>query len=408
MIKLIKTREENSTILYNNIYIHSRYSPVSEAIKYIDAYDDLMSDDIIVIYGLGLGYHVDECIRRSSSKIIVFEINKVLVNICRKNNPSLFYNERVEVISSERSDFYEKFSEYIGRVKDIIIHGPSLETIKESNNELYNNLKWYKRNKENINRNAEMLIKNYESNKEKEHQMIEDLIYELRNINQTFLVLTAGPSLDYEISNIKRYRKEFFIICVGSALRRVVDSEIIPDIFVLIDGQEVVYEQIRGVEELGIPLCFLSTASKKAVSEYKGVKYIFYNEDKGNNIVIDTGKTVGAAALSIATKCNPKSIVLIGQDLALVDGKSHHSHTTKLYEWGEFGDCVRKNIVVKDINGNEILTTETYSYFKIQIEKIINNNSDIMIYNCSKGAFIEGAENISFDEFISKERYIYE
>lgn len=399
MIEIIETKTSYPTIRYNNLYLHSKYDPINEAVRIIEPYKELLKEDIILIYGIGLGYHIEECLKESNdnSKIIVFELNEKLIDICKKYNSLIFENKRVKIVSSKQRDFYKIFSKHLSLVNDIIIHGPSLETIKEDYKEIYNSIKWYKHNKENINTNSKMLIDNYKSNIKEEYSNIEKIINNMSDSKKTFLILTSGPSLGLEFESIKKNREKFIIVSVGSALRKIVKAGIKPDMFVLIDGQEIVYNQIKGLENIGIPLCFLSTASNKAVSRYNGPKYIFYNEPVGNNIIIHTGKTVGVASLSIATKCCPKNIILMGQDLCLIDGKSHHSDIEELYGLEDQGKFTKTNIKIKDINGKEILTTETYNYFKRQIELIIKENmNNIEFYNCSKGAFIEGAKNIEF------------
>ncbi|MEG1256002.1 6-hydroxymethylpterin diphosphokinase MptE-like protein [Clostridium sp.] len=403
MIEIIKTKTSYPTIKYNNLYLHSKYDPIDEAVKFIEPYSKVLKGDIILIYGIGLGYHIEECLKKSNknSKIVIFELNEELINICKEYNPSIFEKKRITIVDNNQEKFCEIFAEYLNLVDDIIIHRPSLETIKEEYKDMYNVIKWYKLNKENINRNSSMLINNYKSNIKENCMPIEKILNDIGNLNKPFLVLTSGPSLDLELENIKMNRKKFIIVSVGSSLTKIVKAGIKPDMFVLIDGQEIVYNQIKGLEKIGIPLCFLSTASKEAVSKYNGPKYIFYNESIGNNIVINTGKTVGAAALSIATKCCPKTIILIGQDLCLIDGKSHHSDIEKLYGIEDQGKFTKTNITIKDVNGREILTSETYNYFKLQIELIIRENiSNIQFYNCSKGAFIEGAKNIEFKDVL--------
>lgn len=403
MIEILKTRTPYPTMKYNNLYIHSKYDPINEAAKIIEPYSEILKDDIILIYGIGLGYHIEECLKKSNknSKIVIFELNEELINICKKYNLSIFENKRITIVSNNQEKFCEKFAEYLNLVDDIIIHRPSLETIKEEYKDIYNVIKWYKLNKENISRNSSMLINNYKSNIKENCMPIEKILNDMDNLNKPFLVLTSGPSLDLELENIRKNRERFIIISVGSALKKIVKSGVKPDMLVLVDGQEIVYNQIRGFEDIGVPLCFLSTASKEAVDKYNGPKYIFYNESIGNNIVISTGKTVGAAALSIATKCCPKTIILIGQDLCLIDDKSHHSDIEELYGIEDQGKFTKTNITIKDVNGREILTSETYNYFKMQIELIIKENiSNIQFYNCSKGAFIEGAKNIEFKDVL--------
>lgn len=77
---------------------------------------------------------------------------------------------------------------------------------------------------------------------------------------------------------MRKYREYYDIYAVGSSLKTLVNNNIIPDAIIIIDATDIVAKQFKDNNNLNVPLCFLSTASRWAIDNYNGAKYIFYNE----------------------------------------------------------------------------------------------------------------------------------
>ena len=402
MIKIEKSKSGIFTLKHNNKYIHSKYDPIGESKILINKYEDLIKESVVVVYGLGLGYHINEILSRNPSiEIYVFEGSKEIINICKELNNKIFTMKRVKIISDLNYNFYSIFMEIIKNVKDIIIHKPSLEIIKDSNYELYKIINNYTISKESVDESG-LLEYNYIKNLKSDYEDIQILIDKFSKNDKPFIITSAGPSLDNELNLLNKNRNKFIIITVGTSLNALMCNNIKPDIIVIIDGKEDVAKQLQGFENEKIPLCFLSTASRWAVSSYNGPKYIFFNSKDEANIVIETGKTVAVAAISIALHCNAKEIVLLGQDLAFLNGKSHTNTYERIYGSKDNPIVNKYNKLVKGIDGTMIETTKGYIYFKEQIERLIELNRNVKFINCSKGAFIKGAKHMKFKQYIYK------
>ncbi|KGM92777.1 hypothetical protein Z968_13210 [Clostridium novyi A str. 4552] len=400
MIKFEKSKQGVLTLKYDNKYIHSKYDPIKESSILIDKYENLVKKSVVVVYGIGLGYHIDEILLRNpKAKIYVFDGNKELINVCKKENHVLFENYNIKIISKENKKFYSIFRYVIDKVEDIIVHKPSLETIKYSDYELYSVINNYIISKESVDESG-LLKENYIQNLNIKYKNIKNLINKFLNENKTFVITAAGPSLDDELKILRENKEKFIIITVGTALNALMNNDIRPDIVVIIDGKEVVAKQLDGFKNEQIPLCFLSTASRWAVKEYNGPKYIFFNSKDEDEIVIETGKTVAVAAMSIAIQCGAKKIVLLGQDLAYLNGKSHTNTYETIYGCKDNPTINKYNKFVKGIYGYKLETTSGYIFFKEQIERIIDINKDVKFINCSKGAFIKGATHMEFKNYI--------
>ena len=403
-MELQKTKNDEITLKINNILIHSKYNPTAEAERFVKGLDIKEGNNNYVVYGLGLGYHILQLLRNidKDSKIIVFEYNTEIINICKEISKEIFEHENIIIISGDNIDFYNLLSNELEKVNDIIIHKNSLEALVGINDNLYHILKNYYEVREAIKKDSKLLNKNLASNDLVQAKEIREFILNNNLEDKQVIIVASGPSLDNEIEKLKNNKEKFFIFAVGSALRILMENDIKPNAIVIIDGKKGVKNQIEGYENQDIPLLFLATASRWAVSSYNGPKYVYYNNIE-EEYYIETGKTVAIAAMSIAVRCKAKEIIFLGQDLAFIDNKTHNSSFNELYSFTN--NEVNNNMKirqVKSVTGGLVNTKSGYLIFKDGIEKIIRNNKKINFINCGRGAYIDGAENISFKEYLER------
>ena len=235
---------------------------------------------------------------------------------------------------------------------------------------------------------------NYKINTENNYKSINEFIEQFKKSNKPFIIVSAGPSVDNDLSKLKQNREKFNIISVGSAFRTLVKNRITPDAVVIIDTKPIVKKQFENLETYNIPLCFSATASRWAVELYNGPKYIFNTSEHDE---IKTRGTVAVSAMDIAIKCNAKKIILLGQDLAFINKKSHTSTFEETYGFKDDYTINTKMKTVKGVNGECLNTTQGYITFKNKIESLIRENPHIKFINCSKGAYIEGASHVKFE-----------
>jgi hypothetical protein len=404
MIEVEQTRLGLMTIKYNNKYIHSKYDPIREGQQLIDSNIEVLSNPTIVVYGLGLGYHIDDIVKKinSESTVYVFEYNGDLVKYCKEINNKVFEYNNVRIIGSHDEEFYEILAKSLGEVEDIIIHRPSLETIKSTNESLYNLIDDYSLMKQAYEHNEELLKlseENFGFNIKQNYTLINEFIELYKNSTKPYIVTASGPSLDNELELLNQNREKFNIISVGSSLRALMEKGIKPDAIVILDGKEIVKKQFEGYENEKIPLCFSAKASRWTVSEYKGPKYIF-NISEEDKFKIATEETVAVSAMDIAIKCGAEKVIFLGQDLAFIGDKSHTEVFEKTYGFKDNCGNGHKLRTVKGVNGERVVTEQGYIRFKFKIERLIRNNPHVKFINCSKGAFIDGADHIEFKKIL--------
>jgi hypothetical protein len=403
-IELIDTKDNLHSLCVDTTLLHSKYYPKTEAEKFISKYSKLFIDkDVIVVYGLALGYHIKELLKaaRANSIVKIFDLDQELFKVtCHEEViKEILKDNRVVMNIGYSENILIEFSRALKEVEDIIIYKPSIRVLPKMFDEFKDSLERYEIGKIAIEKFSNIMLENEKFNLNNDYRNIKDFLNNQNLKNKPILIVSAGPSLDSTLEDIKRIRDKVTIFAVGSALKTLISYEIKPDMFCIIDPQEIVYEQIRGLEELDIPLCFFNTASYKSVSSYRGPKYIFYNEEREyDTIVIDTGKSVATAIISIALKtgCNP--IILTGQDLAFLNNKTHcnnypHSEDT-VYDSSSY-----KKVI--GVEGKLLNTTPGLLYFKNWIETAIKENPKISFVNCSKGARIKGTLEMKLEEAIN-------
>jgi len=150
------------------------------------------------------------------------------------------------------------------------------------------------------------------------------------------IVVAAGPSLGKNIKELKKAKGKAFIIAVDTAVKPLVKENIIPDMIALIDPKKPL--SLINMEEIKqVPLLTSISAASEIFHFHTGVKF-FYNEGyqfaeeifEKSGLKYGTvpcGGSVATSAFSLLYKIGLKSVILVGQDLAYTDNKSHADGT---------------------------------------------------------------------------------
>ena len=428
-IQILEARDKNKYMRINNeirtININSRYKPLDEAKKWVENIK-ISRNSKFVIFGFGFGYRIRELSNKMTNEnsLLVIEPNidifkKAISNVdysqvLKKSNLILVIGEEVDVVKKnvltftnwtnvKNVDFiyisnYEKLFNaellfYIKIVKDIInINIGNYNTIKRFNKLFYSNFI------ENIPHIVESIN-------------IEELFGKFQN--KPAIIVSAGPSLAKNVELLKDIKNKALIICVGTALRVLLDKGIIPDLVITVDPHIYNYRHFENIEFDNIPLVYYSCVNPNILNEHKGEKFVFkfqdiYLGEVINNYMKDieklnSGGSVAHNALDLAIKMGADPIVFIGQDLAYTDDKTHSKGT--IYENNNLEDEKenKKIVSVKDIYGNDIMTSEIlYNYLR-WFENVIEHNNDRTYIDATEGgAKIKGTNILTFKDTIEK------
>ena len=395
VLRILQAKNSQPTLMVNDVLIHSRYDPLKEAISFIDHHKAIYQDkDSVVAYGLGLGYHIKEILKRINidCKLYLFEADADILEIAKTLDvvKEVLNDHRVKLIEGYNNNFLSEFSEKLSLVGNLLIYKPSLRALPNDYEDFKNAILDFELGRIGVERFSALLKENNELNLTLDYNIIDDFLNEYNLDAKPVVIVSSGPSLDSSIKDLTKFRSQFNLFCAGSALRTLMKYQVKPDMICIIDASNLVAKQLSGYENLSVPLCFLSSASHLALSNYQGPKYIFYNEPNQGNLTIETGKSVATALLSIALKGGANPIIFIGQDLAFIDNKHHTKTFTEIY--GESNEVSEKGHyeTVLGVNGDQLNTSSGLLSFKRWIERTIEANPQITFFNASKGAKIKG------------------
>ncbi|WP_425448032.1 motility associated factor glycosyltransferase family protein [Dethiothermospora halolimnae] len=426
-IKIEHSKDGNFTAIVNidgkDKYISSKYSPLKEAKRFIDSIEDYDTETLFIVYGLGLGYHIIELYKNigEKNKIFVIEpnielfkkameindftdlINTNSVHFCvglSEENLFKFYAYNIDIKAANNFKFniFSQYDRYYRDFSNIVI-----EHLKETINRekvIINTLKHfsYDMNK-NLFYNFKDILKG-------------DTISILKNKfnNKPAIIVSAGPSLDKNISQLKYAKGKAIIISGGRTLKPLLKNGIKPDLVVSLDPGIGAYKVIKENLDTDIPMVTTVVSHSDVIDEYKGKK-IFCNNEEVAQLVEDLldkkvdripqGGSVANMSLSLADYMGCDPMILIGQDLAYTNGKFHADSATLNQKNNKV--ITENNPIIKDIHGQDVYTTQVWLSFLRWFEEYIETISDKVVIDATEGgAKIKGTKVMTLKETIDK------
>lgn len=222
------------------------------------------------------------------------------------------------------------------------------------------------------------------------------------------IIVSAGPSLDKNIEELKTAKGHALIIVVDSAIRKCLAHDILPDIIFTIDSHKplVLFEDER-IRKIPMVVCGQSRC--EIYQNQTGPLFVFadnvftlrFYNDFGKTIsTLKTGGSVANNAFSLAKYLGFKNIILVGQDLAFTDNRKHASN---VYDEAEIGGEEReKYTYVEDMEGKPILTYINFCIYREWFEGEIKDDPECNVINATEGgANIKGAVNMTLKNALS-------
>lgn len=226
------------------------------------------------------------------------------------------------------------------------------------------------------------------------------------------IVVSAGPSLDKNINELKKAKDKAFIIVVDTALKAVLRAGIVPDLTITIDPHKplILFEDER-IRKLPMIFCIMS--NKQVMDSQKGEKIFFgdsesyiqaiFNKYDKKLSTLETGGSVACNAFSTAVFLGFKNIILVGQDLAYPNGKEHTKDAYDNEAENKLKDG-KRYFEVEDIYGGKVLTEENMDAYRLWFETQIVRYPHLHVIDATEGgAKIRGTEVLTLNETIERE-----
>lgn len=225
------------------------------------------------------------------------------------------------------------------------------------------------------------------------------------------IIVSAGPSLDKNIRELKNAEHKAFIIATDSALKPLLRNGIMPDIAMTLDPHKP-QQLFFHTEALTIPMIVCCVSNKKLWVIHRGKRFYF---SEGNTFInhiyqsygditlppLDTGGSVANNCFSFARYLGFKKIILMGQDLAYPE---HRRHAFAVYDKDDQAEKNREYVEVEDIYGNMVITDLNMESYLRWFEGQVILYPDIKVMDATEGgAKIQGTEIITLKEVIERE-----
>lgn len=448
-------KQENGAynLFYKNLYLHNPQNPLGEA-QEIFAMVENSPIAIHLVYGLGLGYLFQVASLKSQGTVILYEpdlnIMKIAFTLVDFSNDILKRNVFV-------ADNLDQVGNYI-YTRSNTKNTPLLLTTtayRELNSGDFVKIV------EELQRMVGMFGFDLKYTKQRFYGLTLGLINnipnllseipfaELKNrcVGKTAVVVSAGPSLDRDIEVLKKYRDKYILFVVGTAIKTVFAHGIKPDFVCIIESYDA-SKQLAGLDLSDVNFITEPTANKnlrnfKFKQTYSHVAANLPVNALWSEIAdIDLQEywskgTVSYTSLNCARILGCSKIILVGQDLAYIEGQCYSKDSAykdlecrfnkEFNRWeiaarnfehyaqslSNSPDAeIRKRVAierlknlnsalyyVKGINGDMIPTESVYAAFIKPLSEYTQHFNDREYINASLvGAQIDGFKNMALED----------
>lgn len=424
--------------------IHSKENPQQEAYAFIDTVlkQQVEYANIVVVLGVGFGYHLEPLFARYShlnTLFIVIENNLQLFKKFIQNNKpmvsaqgqamSLFdfpgLNLMVGIAPDQVYNYLFEFMMKTGRnshASFLFIEHPVLIRF---------NKEYYKPVCSEIGRVCYDIRSSYGNDPEDSWIGIDHMLLNLNQIankpgiiqikdkfkDVPAVIVATGPSLNKNIDLLPEIKDKAVFFAADASLNTFTkhDPPIMPDIVCSLERNLSTANHFKQIEDKGIMediwLCACPVVMPDVYNAWEGKDVTLYRDfahftwlgvDKGK---INTGKSVTNMAFQAAVYlgCNP--IVLVGQDLAFApDGQTHVKGADHARDGLAKSQLIQQRIKVLGNDGTQLDSLDTWlgmlKRFEYDIAKL---GPETKVINATEGgAKINGAEVMPLREVIDK------
>lgn len=218
------------------------------------------------------------------------------------------------------------------------------------------------------------------------------------------IIVSAGPSLDKNIEELRRAEGKAFILAVDTAVKALLDKGISFDAMITVDAKKSP-AHLNREECIDIPLFCVLVSRTHILLRHRGKKIFImggacvdeaYEEMAHPFSPVNLGGSVSTAAFSVCEKMGFQKIVLVGQDLAYNGDITHAGGQVK-------------NIVSEDVGqemvdgwqGGKVRSRYDWLIYKNWFESAIQQLPAVQVIDATEGgALIHGSKVMPLSEVI--------
>ncbi len=406
--------------------MNSAYRPHAEAEKFAGQYQGLEEGSVLLVFGYGNGIF-PRALRKVCGEHtpIVFYEPEMKVFDCI-DNPDLLQRKQEYLVTPEKykeSEQYYPANQFPRLLEQLITYSNlnkvvclALPKYKEIFPEAYKHFH------ELIIYRTGKLKSNIATAKNRGHDAV---VNDIMNLNQLpesccgdsfigafpadmpAIIVSAGPSLEKNVQDLKRAKGKALIVCTDSAVQYLLRENIAPDMIVTVDPIKPL-QRFEDERIDGIPIVGSTDMNYRILEKLPHSKVIFASSENtyvqqlygeaGHDIErLESGGSVATLAFSLCRYWGFSDIILIGQDLALADRQRYVGQGVLP------SDNKRKLLEVEDIYGKTVYTPKDYYSYLKWFEQTIAAHPEIRVIDATEGgAKIAGTEVMTLQEALSE------
>lgn len=420
------TKDGNKAIVLvkdsNSIRLNSAYRPLNEAEEWAKQFNYVNINIVISMFGLGNGIFARELIRRKKETdiLLIYEpsIDIFLHTMENYDVTDILQDRRVllsvaGINQKEFSSVIYDSVDWTNLSSQIMCLHPQYDRIFAKEYAEFQKILEDHRMRTIVDKNTEAfwgitMTKNEIKNLKHIRQcnIIDEFIDEIpRDIPA--IIVAAGPSLDKNIDEIVQAKGKAVIFAVDSALKYLLQRDIIPDFVVTLDATKSL-NHFKDERFKEIPLFCKSISNPQLLDLHHGRKIFYSNETFLNSLfarigkeqsVFGVGGSVATAAFAICVILGFRRIIMIGQDLCYQGENTHAGGVIK----NAHGSAQGAMMMVEDIYGNMVKARYDWYTYLLWFEETIAVCPKIEVIDATEGgAKIKGTQIMTFSEAIQK------
>ena len=225
---------------------------------------------------------------------------------------------------------------------------------------------------------------------------------------KTAVIVGAGPSLDFNVNDLKEFSNEVLIIATDASISTLLNHGIKPHIIVSMDDAALTWRFFAGnsQEIHDIPLIVPYEANHILTRHYTGPIYFIdkdHEDDWFTNLKsaresLSYGQCVGHMAFHAAAHFNPQNIIMIGFDLAFRNDEFHVKDMEVPFNQGKGSTNL---VELEGIDGTNVKSDLSMEFYLDYFEQIIAETSINVIDATEGGAKINGTVIMSLQDALT-------
>lgn len=384
--------------------------------------NEMRPNDIIITFGIGLCYLLDEVFHNYPSRIFVYEpdINLLHFVLCNADISEHLASGRIFITNDLDELILKLNSSFLTKDKVEIVYLQNYAVVKNKElllltQKVFDACKSKMVDVNTITKFSKQWLLNTIRNISYINQEKAYLLSDLddKYAGKTALILGAGPSLADNITKIQANRDKFVVFAVNKAVRYLIEQGLSPDFVVCLDAKNM-HRTLGGLEPYLSKVNAIADIRTHSIMLSKGFNRVFFNFSETDFFIkklakynsfmkfYESGGSASTLALVAAVKMGFSKIVLAGIDLAFKDNVIYSNGETmqRVSQSEIVVDNVKKNLIqVKSVNGGLVYTREDYEVFINHFNTLVKDLNHSEIYNLSSfGAYIEGVKSTTFED----------